>query len=68
MSNEIDMIPESHRQDATIYRWSWRGARDRKIRSLARRAKRKYARAGAIVGVLLGAGLAAGLWWLVWGW
>jgi hypothetical protein len=68
MSNEIDIIPEETRQDATIYRWSWRGARDRKLRSLAMRSKRKYARAGAIVGVALGAALGAGLWWLLWGW
>ncbi|MCP4428897.1 MAG: hypothetical protein GY803_30810 [Chloroflexi bacterium] len=64
---EADIPGERDYKQELIYKHSWRGDRDRKIRSLKMRGKKKYARAGCIVGAVAGVLVGAGLL-LAWGW
>lgn len=63
--NEIDL--DDDYKDQLIYKHSARGQLDKKVLSIKRRGKKKYAKAGCLVGVIAGAVAALGLL-LVWGW
>jgi hypothetical protein len=64
---EADLPDKKDYKEELIYKHSWRGARDRKIRSYKMKGKKKYAKAGWLVGLV--AGVLVGLVLLLaWGW
>jgi hypothetical protein len=62
---EIDL--DDSYKEKLIYKHSARGKADKKIQSIKRRGKKKYAKAGCISGLVVGVLVAVGLL-LAWGW
>jgi uncharacterized membrane protein len=54
-------------KEKLIYKHSVRGQIDKKILSIKRRGKKKYAKAGCVVGLVFGVLVAIGLLF-AWGW
>lgn len=63
--NEVDL--DDDYKEKLIYKHSARGKIDKKVESVKRRSKKKYAKAGCIFGLAFGVLVALLLLW-AWGW
>lgn len=51
---EADLPEAQSYEERLIYKWSWRGELDRKIRRIKRLGKKRYMKAGLVVGLVIG--------------